>query len=146
MYALLRFGKHMFALSAQNSKQKSPEYWTIFCRDVCAVYGTESTCYYRTPDLTCPYQKIRRQLMQTKKMKVQYSSRARQSKNHYFGSGYIETPKIQMEGKWLEALGFHIGDAIQVAYEEGSIHISLAPQTQSEPAMVCDTKAGYASK
>lgn len=50
--------------------------------------------------------------MQTKKMKVQYSSRARQSKNHYFGGGYIETPKIQMEGKWLEALGFHIGDAI----------------------------------
>ena len=84
--------------------------------------------------------------MQTKKMKVQYSSRARQGKNHYFGSGYIETPKIQMEGKWLEALGFHIGDAIQVAYEEGSIHISLASPAQSEPVMVCDTKTGYASK
>lgn len=84
--------------------------------------------------------------MQTKKMKVQYSTRARQSKNCYFGSSYIETPKIQMEGKWLEALGFHIGDAIQVAYEEGSIHISLATQKQSNPAMVCDTKAGYASK
>lgn len=84
--------------------------------------------------------------MQTKKMKVQYSSRARQSKSHYFSSGYIGTPKIQMEGKWLEALGFHIGDAIQVAYEKGSIHISLAPQTQSETAMICDTKAGYASK
>lgn len=81
-----------------------------------------------------------------KKMKVQYSSRARQGKSHYFGSGYIETPKIQMEGKWLEALGFHIGDAIQVAYEEGSIHISLVPPAQSEPAMVCDTKARYASK
>lgn len=84
--------------------------------------------------------------MQTKKMKVQYSTRAKQSKNHYSGCGYTETPKIQMEGKWLEALGFHIGDAIQVAYEEGSIHISLASQTQSEPSMVCDTKAGYASK
>ena len=84
--------------------------------------------------------------MQTKKMKVQYSSRARQGKNHYFDSRYIETPKIQMEGKWLEVLGFHIGDAIQVAYEEGSIHISLAPLAQSESAMVCDTKTGYASK
>ncbi len=84
--------------------------------------------------------------MQTKKMKVQYSSRARQGSSPYFGGGYIETPKIQMEGKWLEALGFHIGDSIQVAYEEGSIHISLAPQTESEPAMVCDTKAGYASR
>ena len=51
-----------------------------------------------------------------------------------------------MEGKWLEALGFHIGDAIQVSYEEGSIHISLAPPAQSEPAMVCDAKTGYASK
>ena len=84
--------------------------------------------------------------MQTKKMKVQYSTRARQSKNHYFGSGYIETPKIQMEGKWLEALGFHIGDAIQIAYEEGSIHISLAAPIQFEPAMVCDAEARYASK
>ncbi len=84
--------------------------------------------------------------MQTKKMKVQYSTRARQSKNRYFGSEYIETPKIQMEGKWLETLGFHIGDAIQVVCEEGSIHISLAPQTQSEPTIVCDTKSRYASK
>ncbi len=84
--------------------------------------------------------------MQTKKMKVQYFSRARQGKNHYFGNGYTETPKIQMEGKWLEALSFHIGDVIQMAYEEGSIHISLVPQTQSEYAMVCDTKAEYASK
>ena len=79
-------------------------------------------------------------------MKVQYSTRARQSKSHYFGSGYIETPKIQMEGKWLEALGFHIGDAIQIAYEEGSIHISLAAPIQFEPAMVCDAEARYASK
>lgn len=69
--------------------------------------------------------------MQTKKMKVQYSSRARQDKNHYFSGGYIETPKIQMEGKWLETLGFHVGDAIQVAYEKGSIHISLASTSQS---------------
>ena len=76
--------------------------------------------------------------MQTKKMEVQYSSHTRQGKNHYFGSGYIETPKIQMEGKWLEALGFHIGDAIQVAYEEGSIHISLAPQTQSDTFCVTE--------
>jgi hypothetical protein len=43
-----------------------------------------------------------------------------------------------MEGKWLEALGFHIGDAIQVAYEEGSIHISLAPQTQSDTFCVTE--------
>lgn len=81
-----------------------------------------------------------------KKMKVQYSTRARQGRDHYFGNSDIETPKIQMEGKWLEALGFHIGDAIQVSCEEASIHISLASPAQSEPAMVCDTETGYASK
>jgi len=43
-----------------------------------------------------------------------------------------------MEGKWLEELGFHIGDAIQVAYEEGSIHISLASPAQSAPAYVSE--------
>ena len=41
-----------------------------------------------------------------------------------------------MEGKWLETLGFHIGDVIQAAYEEGSIHISLAAPIQSEHTMV----------
>ena len=49
--------------------------------------------------------------------------------------GYIEIHAIQMEWKQLEALGFHIGDTIQASYEEGSIHISLAPQTPSEPAI-----------
>ena len=45
-----------------------------------------------------------------------------------------------MEGKWLEALGFHVGDRLQVEYEEGSIHITLAP----EPAMmVAEPAATY---
>lgn len=112
MCFLLDFGRYIFPLTAQNSKRNLTENWTIISRNVYAVYGTESTCYYPAPDLTCPYQKERRQLMQTKKMKVQCSTRTRQSKNRYFGSEYIETPKIQMEGKWLETLGFHIGDAI----------------------------------
>ena len=80
--SLYDFGRYMFAPTTQNNKQKSPKYWTIFCWDVCTVYGTESACYYPKPDLTCPYQKKRRQFMQTKKMKVQYSSRSRQSKSH----------------------------------------------------------------
>lgn len=83
--------------------------------------------------------------MWAKKMKVQYFICTRQSKSHYFGSGYIETRKIQMEGKWPEALGFHIGNAIQVAYEDGFIHISLVALKQSKPSTVCDTKARYAS-
>ena len=48
-----------------------------------------------------------------------------------------------MEGKWLEALGFHIGDRLQVDYEEGAIHIRLAPETQ--PAMVCEPGPDYGS-
>lgn len=37
----------------------------------------------------------------TKTSKVQYSSR-------YTGRNYSEVPKIQMEGKWLEAIGFSV--------------------------------------
>ena len=36
---------------------------------------------------------------------------------------YIWTPKISIEGKWLEALGYHIGDHIKVEYDEQGIHI-----------------------
>lgn len=73
-------------------------------------------------------------------MKVLYSSRTRQSSNRLgMGSSYIETPKISMEGKWLEALDFHIGDAIEVSYEDNCIRITPALQ----PAMVCEPEAGY---
>lgn len=76
--------------------------------------------------------------MQTKKMKVLYSSKSR-SDSYYGGSTYITTPKISMEGKWLESLGFHIGDAIEVSYEENSIRISPVPQ----PLMVCEADPKY---
>lgn len=80
--------------------------------------------------------------MKTKNIKVLYSTRSRQNRNSWGGSSYIETPKISMEGKWLEALGFHIGDSLQVDYEEGAIHIRLAAQ---QPAMVCEPETDYAS-
>lgn len=54
-------------------------------------------------------------------------------------SYYTATPKISMEGKWLEALGFHIGDAIEVSYEDNCIRITPAPQ----PVMVCEPQAPY---
>ncbi|WP_395013569.1 SymE family type I addiction module toxin [Robinsoniella peoriensis] len=79
--------------------------------------------------------------MKTKKMKVLYSSRARQSSGNWYNrSSYIETPKISMEGKWLEALGFHIGDAIEVSYEDNCIRI--APM----PSMVCEEPLDYSQK
>ena len=78
-------------------------------------------------------------MMKTKLMKVLYSTRNRQSTNCWHGSTYIETPKISMEGKWLEALGFHIGDAIEVSYEDNCIRITPAPK----PAMVCEPQTEY---
>lgn len=77
--------------------------------------------------------------MKTKQIKVQYSSRINYG-NFYRPTSYTNYPKIQMEGKWLEALGFHVGDRLQVEYEEGSIRITLAP----EPAMmVAEPAATY---
>ena len=52
----------------------------------------------------------------TKTIKVQYSIR-------YTGRKYSEVPRIQMEGKWLEAIGFSVGDMIHVDYDEGKIII-----------------------
>lgn len=81
--------------------------------------------------------------MKSKLIKVLYSTRSRGGSSCFHGSSYIETPKIQMEGKWLEALGFHIGDRLQVDYEEGAIHIRLAPETQL--SMVCEPALDYCS-
>ena len=64
-------------------------------------------------------------MTKTKNIKVQYSSRCSGSG---YGSRYTYHPKIQMEGKWLEELGFHIGDSLQIEYEEGSIRITPVPQ------------------
>ena len=80
--------------------------------------------------------------MKTKQIKVQYSSRASYG-NYYRPTTYTSYPKIQMEGKWLEALGFHVGDHLQVEYEEGSIRITPVPQP--EPMMVAEGTAGYGS-
>lgn len=79
--------------------------------------------------------------MQTKKIKVLYSSRQTGSRSG--GSNYSQLPKIQMEGKWLDALGFHIGDALQVDYEDGEIHIRL--ESSEQPVMVCEEHDNYDS-
>lgn len=63
--------------------------------------------------------------MKTKNIKVLYSSRYSQSRGIlHTGSGSCSTvPKIQMEGRWLEELGFTIGAPLLVEYEEGFIRI-----------------------
>ena len=54
--------------------------------------------------------------MKQKNIKVAYTSRST-------GGYYTQVPKIQMEGRWLEELGFSIGNTIVVEYDEGSIRI-----------------------
>lgn len=66
--------------------------------------------------------------MKTKNIKVQYSSR--------YQSGFA--PKIQLEGRWLEELGFPIGAHLFVEYEEGSIRIR--PFTEEETAIMKEQK------
>ena len=63
--------------------------------------------------------------MKTKNIKVVYTYRHHQSGGIlHSGTGpCTAVPKIQMEGHWLEALGFSIGAPLIVEYEEGSIHI-----------------------
>ncbi len=78
-------------------------------------------------------------MTKTKNIKVQYSSRCTGSG---YGSRYAYHPKIQMEGKWLEELGFHIGDSLQIEYEEGSIRITPAPNTLM---MVAEQETSYAA-
>ena len=72
--------------------------------------------------------------MKTKNIKVVYTSRYSQSLGtRHTGTGpCTEVPKIQMEGRWLEQLGFTIGAPLIVEYEEGSIHIR--PLTAEELA------------
>lgn len=81
-------------------------------------------------------------MLKTKIMKILYTVKARQTPYYYGRETYYDpTPKISMEGKWLDALGFHIGDAIQVSYEDNCIRITPAP----EPAMVCEPETKYNS-
>ena len=54
--------------------------------------------------------------MKQKNIKVAYTSRST-------GGSYNQGPKIQMEGRWLEELGFYIGSTIEEEYEESSIRI-----------------------
>lgn len=78
--------------------------------------------------------------MKTKNIKVVYTYRHHQSGGtlHSGTDPCTAVPKIQMEGWWLEQLGFTIGAPLIVEYEEGSIHIrtltaeELAAKAQQE--------------
>ncbi len=83
--------------------------------------------------------------MLTKNLKVAYTSR-------YSKSSYTSVPKIQMEGKWLEELGFAIGTLLKVEFEEGSIRIrpltaeEASEQKQQELKAELDRKSAELKK
>lgn len=54
--------------------------------------------------------------MKTKNIKIAYA-------NRYSRGSYSLVPKLQMEGRWLEELGFSIGTPLIVEYRQGEIHI-----------------------
>lgn len=58
-----------------------------------------------------------------KNTKIQYASR-------YSGNHYSYVPKIQLQGKWLEKIGFSIGDTVAVEYSDYAIIIR--PLTSEE--------------
>ena len=77
--------------------------------------------------------------MKTKNIKVVYTSR-------YSHGSYAPVPKVQMEGRWLEEIGFSIGAPLIVEYGEGSIHIrtltveELAAKEQREAQAELENK------
>lgn len=52
----------------------------------------------------------------------------------YAGSGkaYQSIPQIRIQGKWLEALGFSIGDKLEIACKENQLIITKQPKTENE--------------
>jgi len=63
--------------------------------------------------------------MKQQNIKVAYKSRST-------GGSYTQVPKIQLEGRWLEELGFSIGSTIVVEYGDGVLHVR--PMTAEELA------------
>ncbi|MBQ8233148.1 MAG: SymE family type I addiction module toxin [Lachnospiraceae bacterium] len=76
--------------------------------------------------------------MKSKKIKVIRSTKTRVNPDPRSCQFYVPTPKIQVEGYWLEALGFHIGDEVQVEYGEGIISFRPLPK-EPTPSMVAET-------
>lgn len=81
--------------------------------------------------------------MNQKTLKVCYTNRTSYSST-YHSSGYSTVPKINVEGKWLESLGFHIGDRVNIEYDKGIIKITPAPE--EEVLMVAEPAASFTSK
>ncbi len=76
-------------------------------------------------------------IKRSKSIKVAYSACTRKGDRPGVMSRIVMLPKIKMEGKWLEELGFHVGDKLLVEYGDGAIHITRA-DAEGQLAMVSE--------
>lgn len=77
--------------------------------------------------------------MKQKKIKVAYTSRST-------GGSFTQVPKIQMEGRWLEDLGFSIGSTIVVEYDDNSIRIRQMTEEEQAGRRRAEIEKELASK
>lgn len=77
--------------------------------------------------------------LELKTSTVQYASRASRKKGMLnVVAEYSTFPRISIAGLWLEELGVHIGDKLQVECSAGCLKISLA-----DTKMVCEENVNY---
>lgn len=77
--------------------------------------------------------------MKTKNIKIAYA-------NRYSQGSYSLVPKLQMEGRWLEELGFSIGTPLMVEYRQGEIHIRLLNEAEMEAKNYLELQAALDRK
>ena len=71
-------------------------------------------------------------MMKTKSLKVYQGA----------GKNYVSIPKIILQGKWLDGLGFSIGDKITVTCREDKITIMKAADPQEDRCTESEGNAG----
>ena len=62
-----------------------------------------------------------------KRIKVRYASRRTIRYSFFEPSDWTIVPKIQLEGKWLDRLGYKVGDLLLVECDNSGIHIRHEP-------------------
>ncbi len=45
-----------------------------------------------------------------------------------------DVPRIMLQGDWLASLGYHVGDRVQVSFQDNRIIIEPEPETPVNPA------------
>ncbi len=60
-------------------------------------------------------------------IKVRYTSRQSTHYSFFESTTWTIVPKIQLEGKWLEQMGYKVGDRLLVECDASGIHIRHDP-------------------